>query len=191
MNRRQHGVLIPAIVLIIIGLVGMLIAMAVLAMSDSGPFGASGFRRGATAGSLDADGGTGEAIGDNGERIYFTGSGRAGPIRIEWDPGRRSAMMGRRPGRGFARMGCADCHGPDGLGTSTGLMFSARTPDIRYRVLTADPDTSGKGWSDTDIATAIREGVTRDGETLDPMMPRWEMDPADMRDTIEFLKTLD
>lgn len=66
-------------------------------------------------------------------------------------------------------------------------------PDIRYEVLTNPrEDASGAvaGWTEAQIAEAVREGVEPDGERLDPFMPRWAMDATDMKDTIDYLREL-
>jgi cytochrome c oxidase subunit 2 len=47
------------------------------------------------------------------------------------------------------------------------------------------------GWSDRDIARAIREGVEPDGERLKAPMPRWDMTDAEIADVIAYLKELD
>jgi len=70
------------------------------------------------------------------------------------------------------------------------MMFPTPTPDIRYSTLTG-PHEASAGWTDAQIARAVREGVEPDGEELDPMMPRWDMDETDMRDIINYLKELD
>lgn len=135
-----------------------------------------------------------------GERIYFSGYGSAG--RIDRDPRYGPSMMG----------GCAVCHGAEGRGGTTGMMFgSVVAPDIRYSTLTSahpsgestapggSEDSTGPsteataepGWTDDDIRRAIRDGVEPDGERLQAPMPRWDMSDSDMDELIAYLKQLD
>lgn len=131
----------------------------------------------------------------NGERIYYTGVGHSGPIQIEWRPaGRFGGMMSGRGGAGPAGVGCVACHGQDGAGAALGMMFDVQSADIRYESLTRphadETDSTVLGWTDADIARAIRDGMEPDGEALNPVMPRWKMDDIDMADLIGYLKEL-
>ncbi len=84
--------------------------------------------------------------------------------------------------------GCAACHGADGRG---GVLRGPRrtlieAPDIRYEALTRP----AHGWTDADIARAIREGVDPEGERLDPAMPRWSMTDGEVGEVIGYLEEL-
>lgn len=59
--------------------------------------------------------------------------------------------------------------------------------------LTSDRETGLGGWSDGEIARAIREGVSRDGHALFPMMPYKSyaaMSDEDVASLIAYLRTL-
>ena len=135
-------------------------------------------------GPFTGDVGTPDTYSSNGETIYFTGYGHSGLIRrsVGFGPG----MMGGT--------GCATCHGADGRGSRFVMMGREYdAPDITYTALTS-PHTGEHedepAWTDDDIRTAIREGVEPSGDTLDPIMPRWDMDDRDMADLLGYLKEL-
>lgn len=123
-----------------------------------------------------------------GQRIYYTGADAGGPISRTITGG---GMMGIG---GMGASACVDCHGEDGRGGRVGTMFGGiDIPDIRYSTLTAahtDAGASAPGWTDADIARAIRDGVEPNGESLKPPMPRWAMTDADLDDVIAYLKEL-
>ena len=121
----------------------------------------------------------------NGERIFFTGTNDRGE-RISYQGG--SGMM-----MGMMRTSCAQCHGNNGRGRRT-MMFT--TPNITYRNLT-DPQgmlepngERGHTYSDAMIGRAIVEGRAAEGEPLDSLMPRWQMDDQDLDGLVDYLKTL-
>lgn len=170
MPRSGKGLAIAGVALAAIGIIGLVVVGAGLL-----PTGTTG------AGPFTSDG----------ERIFFTGVGHDGPLTIVWDPpeGGRG-MMRRQRGRMRASMGCAMCHRTDGRGGPVGMMSGIVAPDIRYATLTSAHGDE-KAWSEAEIVRAIRTGEEPDGETLDGMMPRWEMDATDMRAIIAYLKELD
>lgn len=203
-QRSSHRLLIAALVLVGIGLVGGACTAAYMAARyATGVYrttpGPTTNRPGGSTESSTTSGTTGVApdsggYKSNGERIYFTGVGHAGRIEVEWQPSGTGGMMGPQ-GRGPAMLGCDTCHGADGRGREIGMMFSLRSADIRYSVLTAphvDDESSATiaPWTDADISRAIREGLEPDGEQLSRLMPRWLMDDIDMSDTIDYLKEL-
>jgi mono/diheme cytochrome c family protein len=65
---------------------------------------------------------------------------------------------------------------------------------IRSRNLTPDSETGLGGWTDGEIARAIREGVSKDGSALFPQMPyltyRQTLSDGDVLDVIAYLRTL-
>jgi mono/diheme cytochrome c family protein len=77
-----------------------------------------------------------------------------------------------------AALGCAGCHGSDfsgGLGPN----------------LTPDRVTGLGGWSDDQIATAIRTGVDDQGNALCSTMPRFAtLDDGGANDLVGFLRSL-
>jgi cytochrome c oxidase subunit II len=124
----------------------------------------------------------------NGERIYFTGQSETGPRIISQMPG----MHRMSPGR----MACVDCHGPDGRGGAVRLMMSSfEAPDIRYSTLTDmehdDNHLDHPPYTDEDIKRAIIEGVNPSGESLEWLMPRWEMTDEQLNELISFMQILD
>jgi mono/diheme cytochrome c family protein len=124
-----------------------------------------------------------------GQQIYLTGTSADGPIPNSVPAG---AMMGQ--GR-MGGMSCVDCHGEDGRGGERTMMFGGvEIPDIRYSVLSgprSEDSTSEPGWTDRDIARAIRDGIEPDGVQLKAPMPRWDMTDAEIDDVIAYLKELD
>lgn len=190
-RKRGRTLLITAIAAILVGVVGF-VATAALMPSTA-------VRRGATRapgyrppgpGARGRQGSAGE-FSSVGERIFLTGQGRRGAITIDW--GVSGGMMGEF-GRGPAPFGCVRCHGRDGRGSEVGMMYSVEAPDITYGYLTSEhTDDSGStepAWTDADIERAIRDGREPDGESLDRMMPRWDMDATDMDAILGYLKEL-
>ncbi|MCG2808499.1 MAG: cytochrome c, partial [Coriobacteriia bacterium] len=71
---------------------------------------------------------------------------------------------------------------------------STEIPDIRYSSLTSphtEDETETPGWTDAEIARAIREGIEPDGNRIKSPMPRWNMTDAEISDVIDYLKELD
>jgi mono/diheme cytochrome c family protein len=66
---------------------------------------------------------------------------------------------------------------------------------IRGRNITPDRETGLGGWTDGEIARAIREGVSKDGSPLFPQMPYLTygetLSDGDVLDIIAYLKTLE
>jgi mono/diheme cytochrome c family protein len=124
-----------------------------------------------------------------GQQIYLTGASSSGPIP-NTVPAAGMMGMGR-----MGDMACVDCHGEDGRGGATGMMFgTVEIPDIRYSALSSSRSEDGTtvpGWTERDIARAIREGIEPNGERLEAPMPRWEMTDAEVNDVIAYLKELD
>ncbi|MDP2232605.1 MAG: cytochrome c [Actinomycetota bacterium] len=130
-----------------------------------------------------------DAFTSNGQMIYYTGASRGGQIpRTVGGAG----MMG--PGM-MGASACVDCHGEDGRGGQVDMMYqSTEIPDIRYSSLTSphtEDETETPGWTDAEIARAIREGIEPDGNRIKSPMPRWNMTDAEISDVIDYLKELD
>lgn len=187
---RGKGLLIAAVATIVVGLLGIGVALAWLAVSgpsaDVSPPSADRDERrmpgprGRGPGGFSTDP---DDYDSPGERIFVTGIGAEGGISR--DPTYGPSMMG----------GCATCHGIDGRGRRFRMMGTTYdAPDIRYRTLTSEHGEDGErepGWSDADIAKAVRTGVEPSGETLDTSMPRWDISDEDFADLLAHLKTLD
>lgn len=126
----------------------------------------------------------------NGQRIFFTGTSASGrPITFEGGDMRVQMHGG----------GCATCHGADGRGGFRGMpYFWVVSPDIRGRTLLGnghdDEKTDNHGdhekYTEKTLARAIQEGIDPSGKSLHPTMPRWSMNPADLRDLIAYLRRL-
>ena len=164
-NKR---LLITAIALLAVGVVGLCLTW-VLLNNPTSPLWSATFS-------------------SNGERIYHTGASSDGPIARTQGGG----MMG---GGMMAGIACVDCHGEDGRGGDLRMMRGdVEIPDIRYSALTSPHEEHGEtesGWSDADIARAIRDGVEPDGQRLKAPMPRWDMTDSELEDLIDYLKELD
>lgn len=166
---RLRGLLIAAIVLMATGLLGT-----------------------AVLGVFGGPGGPLSSYRSNGERIYHTGSDAQGPIpRRVPNAGAGYGMMGYGM---MADVGCVTCHGADGRGGRISMMtWVIQVPDIRYSTLSEDHTEDGErvaGWTDGEIAAAIRDGVEPNGDELEPPMPRWRMSDQDVADVIAYLKEL-
>ena len=103
---------------------------------------------------------------------------------------------------------CLDCHserdykyfgGPikDGTEGMGGELFDEKTvgmPGILYaRNITPDPETGIGTWTDDEIFRAITRGISKNGDTLFPLMPYVSynrMAKQDIMDIIAYLRTL-
>src|SRR6202045_5475101 len=101
--------------------------------------------------------------------------------------------------------GCTYCHTPQEQGPNgpevvpakkgggqvfpiPGLPGTLVAPNI-----TPDPETGIVNWTDDQLARAIREGISHDGQTLFPMMPYThfrQMSDEDLASVVVYLKTL-
>jgi cytochrome c oxidase subunit 2 len=121
----------------------------------------------------------------NGETIYHTGYN---------DQNERISFEGGPMWLNAHRGGCVTCHGASGRGGQPVMMLRAIPADIRYESLISgkyDPSgEAGTPYTDELIVRAIRQGIDPDGKPLDPGMPRWQMTDNDVRDVIEYLKSL-
>ncbi len=124
----------------------------------------------------------------NGERIYYLGIDSDGNrVKFRGGPHWFNAMGGS----------CVNCHGPDGRGGYPVMMGTKVPSDIRYNALSSgehdhgEPGEEAVAYSDQDIRRAITEGLEPDGNRLDPTMPKFALEPEDLEDLLQFLKTLD
>jgi len=65
--------------------------------------------------------------------------------------------------------------------------------NIASRNITSDPETGLGNWNDDEIARAIREGISRDGSALFPVMPYLSfatMDDEDVKSVVVYLRTI-
>jgi cytochrome c oxidase subunit 2 len=127
----------------------------------------------------------------NGQQIYFTATDQSSQrISYTGGPGFGGMMMG-------AYLACADCHGADGRGGVRYIhMQAVDAPAIYYDALVQmlQEDTGGTpqpaGYSLANFRQAVVQGKDAAGESLDQVMPRWQMSDADLADLLVFLKTL-
>lgn len=136
-------------------------------------------------GDQSQSGAAGDTVyGSNGARIFYTATSQSG------SPVLASEKFGDPP-RPPLRA-CADCHGPDGGGlrfrTDSGTL---QTPAIDYaRLSKPGVYAGGRAFDEASLALTLRSGVRVDGYLLSPLMPRWTLSSADMRDLINHLKSL-
>ncbi len=101
------------------------------------------------------------------------------------------AADGGAVARGFALIdenGCRSCHGADLAGTPGGI---PRFPKIHGANLTPDMDTGIGGWSDAQIATAIRTGIDDEGGALCEKMPHFaKLTDADVGAIVAYLRSV-
>lgn len=103
-----------------------------------------------------------------------------------------------------AAAGCWSCHGQNLAGYKDGApveqpdsapfgqSFSGSFGVITAKNLTPDRDTGLGGWSDADIERALREGISRDGHQLHPLMPYANyagLAAQDIQDIIAYLRS--
>jgi hypothetical protein len=101
--------------------------------------------------------------------------------------------------------GCTDCHspqepGPNGmeiLPTKKGSGQIFPIPGLPGTLvapnITPDPETGIGNWTDDQLARAIREGISHDGQTLFPMMPYAHyrrMSDEDLASVIVYIRSL-
>lgn len=85
---------------------------------------------------------------------------------------------------------CAGCHDP-GDQSFAGQEKPLYGTMAYGANLTPDPDTGIAGWTDDDIANALRKGVDDEGAQLCPTMPRYaDMSDAEVRAIIAYLRSL-
>jgi mono/diheme cytochrome c family protein len=99
---------------------------------------------------------------------------------------------------------CLHCHSPHdftqpdypSLQDKRGAGWNMPIPElgtVNARNITSDPETGLGQWSDDEIARAIREGVSRDGTALFPVMPYLNyrrMSDDDVASVVVYLRTL-
>ncbi|MBX2991048.1 MAG: c-type cytochrome [Bacteroidetes bacterium] len=137
--------------------------------------------------------------------------GVAGYASLRWDKNvdrRIPAMTAKADSATLARgeflfttgIGCWQCHGHDGdkAPPSGGMKFdlTVLSPSlgVYYAAnITPDVETGIGGWTDGEIVRAIREGISKDGRVLFPIMP---VDPLsgladdDVLALVAYLRTL-
>lgn len=88
---------------------------------------------------------------------------------------------------------CANCHGLRGEGTKEG---GIQPPPIDWKTLTQSHTSAltrreRKPYTEETLARAISRGLSPDGTTMHPAMPRYVLTREQMADLIAYLKKLD
>jgi hypothetical protein len=89
-----------------------------------------------------------------------------------------------------AQLACAACHGRSGMGSGEGGKVA---PPIGATFLAAPrpkPPRPRPAYDARTLARAVREGIDSAGNRLDPMMPRYRMDDADVAALRGYLRGL-
>ncbi|MFO7791221.1 MAG: c-type cytochrome [Bacteroidales bacterium] len=142
--------------------------------------------------------GTGSFDSD-GERIYFTAtSERETPITYTGGTAMDMMMMG-------GHYACVSCHGRDARGGRHMMHMEVMdAPDIRWSALSSDhhhgEEEHAEGeqeepehteeYTFEDFKNAVEKGQHPDGDKISTDMPRWKMSDADLRDLMNYLKSL-
>lgn len=94
----------------------------------------------------------------------------------------REATANRLP---VAFAACAACHGADAAGRREGGIVA---PPVTWAALTR-PAGLATAYPDADaVRAAILSGTGRDGRALDPAMPRYRLDAAELEELLAYLR---
>ena len=130
----------------------------------------------------------------NGNQIYFNATSNRG-TKISYTGGPMMGMMGRNS------LACASCHGSDAHGGRISMhMMELDVPDIRWSSLSGGhhheemAEEKEQGHHDeydfNDFKNSVENGRHPDGDALSTFMPRWKMSDVDLKDLMEYLKSL-
>jgi mono/diheme cytochrome c family protein len=122
------------------------------------------------------------------------------PVPAMPAPGQNETLVSATRGQSIVRniAVCGGCHSgdeknPDGPLSGGREFHDWRIGIARASNLTSDPDTGLGAWSEAEIVRALRNGLSRDGRLLAPVMPyEWfhEMSDADAFAVARYLKSL-
>ncbi len=129
----------------------------------------------------------------NGKRIYYTATSERGtPISYKGGPA-TGMMMG-------GNLACVSCHGIDARGGKHMMqMETMNAPDIRWSALSGEHDEEQadmkeehkhEAYNFEAFRNAVEGGKHPDGDELKEDMPRWKMSDQDLKDLMDFLKSL-
>ena len=134
------------------------------------------------------------SFNSNGKQIYFTATSNRGTA-ISYQGGPTTGMMMS------GNLACVSCHGTDATGGKhTMHMETMDAPDIRWSALSSGHH--GKGEADSlkqhheevytfeSFKNSVENGKHPDGDELKKDMPRWQMSDADLKDVMNYLKSL-
>lgn len=117
-----------------------------------------------------------------GERIYLTGKSNANSPIVAIGGHHHMQMHGGS---------CATCHGPDREGGKRMWpSFWVTAPALTAHALSGDHSGDGHDhdtYDENSLKRAIIEGIRPDGETLDELMPRWQMSDQDLNALVHYL----
>lgn len=101
----------------------------------------------------------------------------------------------------YGPAGCARCHtdrsqlqrlqAGEELPLTGGRHWELAIGDIYGANLTSDKSSGLGGWTDGEIARAIRYGVDKDGNVMAPMMEYADISDADLQAIVSFLRSLE
>ena len=120
-----------------------------------------------------------------GKLIYRTGASDAGnEIKAVF-----GSAGGALPATSFP---CVNCHGRRGEGAQEGGL---QPPPLTWRALTTPgrsplTDRSRNAYDQNSLARAIRQGIDPAGRSLHPGMPRYQLNEAQMRALVSYLKII-
>lgn len=123
---------------------------------------------------------SGPSPAETGERLYRDGILGSGDTVT-------ATVMGDVPVTGDQVL-CTNCHGRSGMGAEE---TGTRTPPISGPFLFDRAyRATGPIYNDATLARALRDGVDPTGRSLDPLMPRYTLDDADIDVLTAYLRTL-
>lgn len=105
----------------------------------------------------------------NGRAIFLTGRDFAGHQITALPPPLRSS--------------CVQCHRANGSG-GMHLPGGAVSADLRHDALIKEQD---RPYTIPLLERAISRGIDNDGDKLSPVMPRWQMSQADLKDVATYV----
>ncbi len=142
--------------------------------------------------------GTAWAVGSfdsNGKQIYLNSTSQRGtPITYTGGPVMGMMMTG-------GNLACASCHGIDGKGGKHVMHMEVMdSPDIRWSALANHHHEEGAGkemeqnhneaYTLGSFKNSVENGKHPDGDVVSRDMPRWKMSDADLKDLMDYLKSL-
>ncbi len=142
--------------------------------------------------------GTAWAVGSfdsNGKQIYLNSTSQRGtPITYTGGPVMGMMMTG-------GNLACASCHGIDGKGGKHVMHMEVMdSPDIRWTALSMHHHDKGEAdslkqhneevYTFENFKNSVENGKHPDGDEVSKDMPRWKMSDADLKDLMDYLKSL-
>ncbi len=134
------------------------------------------------------------SFNSNGKQIYFSATSKQGSP-ISYTGGATTGMMMS------GKLACVSCHGTDAAGGKHTMgMETMDAPDIRWPALSVGHhggevvDSLKQHhevvYSFESFKNSVENGKHPDGDDLKKDMPRWQMSDADLKDLMNYLKSL-